>query len=49
MKIIFLFLAVLFTGVIFCRLSYKQDVTAIHTLSWAIGVVGFVTMQFNLL
>lgn len=48
MKIVFLFLAVWWSSVNVGRVIYKQKVPAINVFIMAIGIVGFVTIQFGL-
>ena len=45
-KAFFLFLAVLFTFVNFYRAYCHQDVSAPNSVLWAVGVVGFVVLQW---
>lgn len=49
LKIIFLFLAVLYGITVAIRTYYKQTIESSHLLLLSIGIVGFVVLQFNLL
>lgn len=49
LKIVFLFLAVWMTSVNLARLAYKNDIRGGHLFLMAIGIVGFIVLQFNLL
>jgi len=48
LKIGFLFIAVWFSIVNFSRLTYKQDLSAVNFIYQAIGIVGFLVIQFKL-
>lgn len=48
LKIGFLFLAVLFSIVNFSRLIGKQDLPTANFIYQAIGIVGFLVIQFKL-
>lgn len=49
LKIVFLFIAVWFTFINITKTAYKSDLPVINLFFWAIGVVGFVVLQFDLL
>lgn len=49
LKILFLFLAVLYGISLVGKLIYKEVVSAAHMYLTAIGIVGFVTLQFGLI
>ncbi len=46
LKIIFLFLAVLFTCVNTSRMSHKSNIDAFNFLCQAVGITGFITLQW---
>lgn len=49
LKITFLFLAVWFSIINVGKIIYKDEVGAFNILIWAIGIVGFIALQFNLI
>jgi heme/copper-type cytochrome/quinol oxidase subunit 1 len=48
LKIIFLFIAVLFTINNLTRIKYRQELNKGNFIFWAIGIVGFIVIQFKL-
>lgn len=48
-KITFLFIAIIMTLSYAGKLAYKEDIPLVNLVWQTIGIVGFVTMQFNLL
>lgn len=49
LKITLLFLGVWFTLINICLCVFKDHIPAINMIIQAIGIVGFIIMQFNLL
>jgi hypothetical protein len=48
LKILFLFLAVFYGFSNIGRIHYKQSVESMNIALMAIGIVGFIVLQFNL-
>ena len=49
MKFICLFLAILFGFVNISKLIFKQNIPAANMILMAIGIAGFIVLQFNLI
>jgi hypothetical protein len=46
LKIVFLFVAILFTITNIIRLGYKNDIPTMNLIWQALGITGFVTLQW---
>ena len=49
LKVVFLFLATIYGVAIIGRMVYKDGIPTEQVLLFALGFVGFVTLQYNLL
>lgn len=48
LKILFLFIGVLYSINVSARVRYKSNISASHMIMMTVGIVGFVVLQFNL-
>lgn len=47
-KLTFLFIAIMLTSINITKVIYKDDISASNFFLMAVGVAGFITLQFDL-